>query len=227
MNKAVNDNKKNKLDQACLFVISAPSGAGKTTLVRKLLLRNPRVKFSISYTTRPARSRERNGDDYFFVDKDQFQKMVDDNEFLEHATVFDNYYGTSRKQVRAELDAGQHVLLEIDWQGAQQIRNAWPDCVSIFILPPSLNELERRLRSRATDSEAIINRRLQDSISDIGHWPEFDHVIINDDLESALIELEAIIDGKNCETDVNNLARQQQISNCGFAANQKPANEEE
>lgn len=227
MNKAVNSNKQSNLGRARLFVISAPSGAGKTTLVRKLLARNPRVKFSISYTTRPARERERNGDDYFFVDKDQFQKMVDDNEFLEHATVFDNYYGTSRNQVRAELDAGQHVLLEIDWQGAQQIRKAWSDCVSIFILPPSLNELERRLRSRATDSEAIINRRLQDSISDIAHWPEFDHVIINDDLGSALTELEAVIDGKNCETDVNNLARQQQISDCGFAINQSSINEEE
>jgi len=204
------------LDKARLLVISAPSGAGKTTLVRKLLLRNPQVRFSISYTTRAPREHENNGDDYFFIDKERFTQMIAADEFLEYAEVFDNFYGTGKQLVQNQLDAGQHVLLEIDWQGAQQIRKAWPDCVSIFILPPSLYELERRLRTRATDSEKAIRRRLADSITDIAHWPEFDHVIINDDLVEALNELEAIVAGKGEDSSINNPERRLHIAASGY-----------
>lgn len=199
-----------------LYVISAPSGAGKTTLVRALLLRNPRVQFSISYTTREPRLREKNGDDYFFITKEKFQKMVADDAFLEHAEVFDNYYGTAKNQVQNQLDNNKHVLLEIDWQGAEQIRQAWPGCVSVFILPPSLQELERRLHTRATDSEKIIQRRLQDSISDISHWPEFDHVIVNDNLDEALRELEAVVNAQGTASLVSNQSRRDLIKACGY-----------
>jgi len=200
-----------------LFVISAPSGAGKTTLVRSLLKNNPKVTFSISYTTRPARSGEKNGDDYFFVDKEKFEEMVAKDEFLEHAEVFDNYYGTSKEQVQKELDAGKHVLLEIDWQGAEQIRQTWEDCITVFILPPSLEELERRLRSRQTDSEKVILRRLRDSVADISHWSEFDYIIINDDLETALTELQTVVAGENTANQLNNPDLQALIADKGFS----------
>jgi len=208
---------KNNNNPARLYVISAPSGAGKTTLVRALLLRNPRVQFSISYTTREPRTREKNGDDYFFVEKIEFEKMVEAGDFLEHAEVFDNYYGTAKNQVKNQLADNKHVLLEIDWQGAQQIRQAWPECVSVFILPPSLQELERRLRTRATDSEKVIQRRLQDSISDISHWFEFDHVIINDNLDHALAELEDVINAKGDSSLGANPKRRELIQACGYA----------
>ena len=209
------ENKTNK--PARLYVISAPSGAGKTTLVRALLLRNPRVQFSISYTTREPRVREKNGDDYFFVNKEYFEDMVKSGDFLEHARVFDNYYGTAKSQVQNQLDADKHVLLEIDWQGAQQIRQAWPDCVSVFILPPSLQELERRLRTRATDSEKVIQRRMQDSISDISHWSEFDHVIINDNLNEALEEIENVINAQGHDSLGTNQTRRKLIQSSGYS----------
>src|SRR5690242_18057542 len=162
-----------------LFVIAAPSGAGKTSLVRSLLERDPRVRFSISYTTRNPRSAEVNGRDYFFVTPAQFDAMITAGEFLEHAKVFDNRYGTSKKQVQSILDNGENVILEIDWQGAQQIRKAMPECQTIFILPPSREALEKRLRGRGTDSDEVIARRLRDSVSDMTHWNEFDYVVIN------------------------------------------------
>jgi guanylate kinase len=179
-----------------LFVIAAPSGAGKTSLVRALMERRPALRFSISYTTRKQRPTERDGHDYFFVDKDEFQRMVDAQEFLEYANVFDNYYGTSRAQVVQLLERGQDVLLEIDWQGAQQIRSALPECRSIFVLPPSREALEQRLRNRATDSEEVIARRLRDSIADLSHWNEFDYIVINDDFGRATADLEAIVAGQ-------------------------------
>ena len=178
-----------------LFVIAAPSGAGKTSLVRALMERRPALRFSISYTTRKQRPTERDGHDYFFVDKPEFERMVAAGEFLEHAPVFDNYYGTSRKQVEQILDQGQDVLLEIDWQGAQQIRRALPECRSIFVLPPSVAALEQRLRNRATDSDEVIARRLRDSIADLSHWSEFDYIVVNDDFTHATAELEAIVSG--------------------------------
>lgn len=178
-----------------LFVIAAPSGAGKTSLVRALMQRQPQLRFSISYTTRAKRPAESEGHDYFFVDKPTFQQMIDEGKFLEHAQVFDNFYGTSRAQVESLLAAGDNVLLEIDWQGAQQIRRAMPACESIFILPPSRRELERRLRTRATDTDEVIARRLRDSIADMSHWNEFDYVVVNDDFERATADLETIISG--------------------------------
>lgn len=179
-----------------LFVIAAPSGAGKTTLVHATVLNSSQLRFSISYTTRPQRSNEVDGKDYFFVSKEQFQKMRDRDELLESATVFDNFYGTSREQVEKILADGQSVVLEIDWQGAQQVRATMPDCVSIFILPPSLTELERRLRDRRTDADSVIERRLRDALSDMAHWTEFDYIIINDDLNQAVAELEAVFAGE-------------------------------
>ena len=180
-----------------LWVIAAPSGAGKTSLVRKLLERDPRLRFSISYTTRDPRKSEKHGRDYFFVDKRKFQELVQRGAFLEHAQVFDNWYGTSREHVDELRDAGHTVLLEIDWQGAQQVRKRARDAQTIFILPPNAAELERRLRLRATDSEATIQRRLRDSLGDMTHWEEFDHLIVNDDFEAALGRLTAVIAGKD------------------------------
>jgi guanylate kinase len=187
----------NRSARGALWVIAAPSGAGKTTLVRKLLERDPSLRFSISYTTREPRKSERNRRDYFFVKKPTFQKLVERNAFLEYAQVFDNWYGTSRKYVDKVRDRGYTVLLEIDWQGAQQVRKRAPDAQTIFILPPNAAELGRRLRSRATDSEATIQRRLRDSLGDMTHWHEFDHLIVNDDFEGALGRLAAVIAGKD------------------------------
>lgn len=178
-----------------LFVIAAPSGAGKTSLVRALMQRQPDLRFSISYTTRKQRPTEQHGHDYFFVSKPEFERMIGAGEFLEHAQVFDNFYGTSRAQVESLLAAGSNVLLEIDWQGAQQIRRAMPECQSIFILPPSRAELERRLRTRATDSDEVIARRLRDSIADMSHWNEFDYVVVNDNFDRATSNLETIVGG--------------------------------
>ena len=179
-----------------LFVVAAPSGAGKTSLVRELMQREPSLRFSISYTTRRQRPKEVHGRDYFFVDRPAFDRMVTAGEFLEHATVFDNSYGTSRRQVEESLAAGQDLILEIDWQGARQVRQALPECASIFILPPSRAELERRLRGRATDSEEVIQRRLRDASGDMGHWHEFDYVVVNDDFDRAAGELQAIVRGQ-------------------------------
>lgn len=177
-------------------MISAPSGAGKTTLVHALMKQRPRLRFSVSYTTRPRRPGETDGQDYFFVDEARFVTMVERGEFLEHANVFGRRYGTAQAQVEALMSAGFDALLEIDWQGARQIRSRMPGCRSIFILPPSLPELERRLRNRATDAESVIRRRLAEAREDIGHWAEFDFVIINDRLEAALGKLLEIIDGE-------------------------------
>jgi guanylate kinase len=180
---------------ANLFVISAPSGAGKTTLVQALVERNPALRFSVSYTTRPQRETEVDGRDYFFVDESRFEALKARGELLESAIVFDNHYATSRDQVEQHLAAGHHVILEIDWQGAQQVRESMPDCVTVFILPPSRPELERRLRDRRTDSDAVIERRLRDALSDMSHARDFDFVIVNDDLRAAVAELEAVLQG--------------------------------
>ena len=179
-----------------LWVVAAPSGAGKTSLVRALLERDPSLKFSTSYTTRPPRSSEVDGRDYFFVSKQQFQEMVRADAFLEHARVFDHWYGTGRDHVASLLADGSTVVLEIDWQGARQIRKRAPESNSVFILPPSVAELERRLRGRKTDTEQVIRRRLDDARGDMTHWDEFDHVLINDDFAQALERLAAIIGGR-------------------------------
>ncbi len=195
--------------KAKLFVIAAPSGAGKTTLVKALVERNPQLKFSISYTTRKQRRTEVDGVDYLFVDRDTFERKKAEGELLEYAEVFDNCYATSRSQVEKHLAAGHDVLLEIDWQGARQVRRAMPECVTIFILPPSLAELERRLRDRRTDNPDVIARRLRDALSDMSHWDEFDYVIINDDLERAVDELDGVLKGRKvaCARDNARLRR--------------------
>jgi guanylate kinase len=151
---------------------------------------------SISHTTRKIRPTEQPGREYYFVSVTEFQQLVDQGEFLEHARVFDNYYGTGRQPVRAQLAEGQDVVLEIDWQGARQVRKALPECQTIFILPPSRRALEDRLRSRATDSNEVIERRLRDAVGDMTHWQEFDYVVVNDDFEHAVSDLMRIVSGK-------------------------------
>ena len=176
-----------------LYVIAAPSGAGKTSLVKALMEREPRLRFSVSYTTRKPRANEIDGRDYHFIAADRFQEMVDRGEFLEHAQVFDNFSGTGVQAVRDALGSGGLVLLEIDWQGARQVRERLPEARTIFILPPARQALEQRLRARSTDSEAVIQRRLQDARRDIGHWTEFDFVVINDRFDQAVEDLHAIV----------------------------------
>ena len=178
-----------------LFVISAPSGAGKTSLVRALLQTRPNLAVSVSHTTRRQRPNEVEGRDYHFVDVPQFEQMVAAGAFLEHARVFDNYYGTGRAQLEARLAAGQDAVLEIDWQGARQVRAALPGCTTIFILPPSRAALEQRLQGRGTDSPQVIARRLADAVTDMSHWREFDFVVINDRFDEAVAELMAVLDG--------------------------------
>jgi guanylate kinase len=178
-----------------LYVIAAPSGAGKTSLVKAVLSRDPKLRVSVSHTTRKPRENERDGEHYHFVSLDEFRRLADSGAFLEHAQVFDNYYGTGRAGVDALCAAGHDVILEIDWQGARQVRQAQPDCRSIFILPPSRRSLEERLRNRQTDSEAVIQRRLQDSITDMSHYAEFDRVVVNDDFERAVTDLLGLLRG--------------------------------
>jgi guanylate kinase len=198
--------------QARLFVIAAPSGAGKTTLVKALVARSPELRFSVSYTTRKRRETEQHGRDYLFVDEQEFLRLRDAGELLEYATVFDNRYGTSRSQVEQLLTLGHPVILEIDWQGARQVRQTMPESAGIFILPPSAAELERRLRGRRTDSQAVISRRLRDALDDMSHWDEFDYVIINDDLETAIDELEAILRGGQDSNKTSNPALRKRVS---------------
>jgi guanylate kinase len=183
--------------RGALYVIAAPSGAGKTSLVKAVLERDPGLRVSVSHTTRKQREKEIPGRDYHFVSVDEFKRLRDAGEYLEHAQVFDNFYGTGRAQVEALRNAGHNVILEIDWQGAQQVRKAQPDCKSVFVLPPSRAELEKRLRNRKTDSEQVIERRLRDSIADMSHYAEFDYVIVNDDFETAVAELLAILRGSS------------------------------
>jgi guanylate kinase len=179
-----------------LFVIAAPSGAGKTSLVKALLQRKPELHVSISHTTRQKRATEEEGREYYFVPVPEFQRLRDQGQFLEHAQVFDNYYATGRRPVETELARGNNVVLEIDWQGAQQVRRTLPECVTIFILPPSRRSLEERLRNRQTDSEEVIARRLRDAVGDMSHWNEFDYVVVNDDFQKAISDLVSIIEGR-------------------------------
>ena len=172
-----------------LYIVSAPSGAGKSSLVNALIKRLSYVFLSISHTTRPMRPGEEQGQHYHFVNRDEFQSMVAKGDFLEHAQVFDNYYGTSRSYVERELDKGHDVILEIDWQGAAQVRAAMPDSQSIFILPPSLDSLQERLEKRAQDDDDVIARRMRDAVSEMSHYDEYDYLIINDDFYKALDDL--------------------------------------
>lgn len=181
------------MSKGTLYIISAPSGAGKTSLVKKLISNVADVMVSISTTTRAMRPGEQDGVDYHYVDKDKFLSMVEHSAFLEHAKVFDNYYGTSQQNVERELLDGKDVILEIDWQGARQVRRLIQNCESIFILPPSSAALKERLEKRGQDNEEIIKRRMQDAINEMSHYAEFDYLVVNDDFDQALLELKCII----------------------------------
>ena len=176
-----------------LFIVSAPSGAGKTSLVNALLACNQQIDVSVSYTTRATRPGEVEGKDYHFVSRETFMAMANHGDFLESAEVYGNLYGTSQSWIEAETLGGRDILLEIDWQGAAQVRLKFPDCISIFILPPSLQALEARLKARGQDSNEVIARRLHAAQDDIAHVAEFDYVIINDKLDVALQQLNAIV----------------------------------
>ncbi len=172
-----------------LFIISAPSGAGKTSLVNALIEMLPDVVVSVSHTTRTKRPGEIEGKDYFFTTVEKFAAMASNGEFLEDAKVFDNFYGTSQASVQQQLDQGLKVILEIDWQGAEQVRDRIQDTISVFILPPSKTELENRLRTRGQDDDEVIARRMREARSEISHYDEFGYVVLNDDFDSALQEL--------------------------------------
>ena len=182
------------MNTACLFTISAPSGAGKTSLVKALLeKRADAVAVCVSHSTRAIRPGEVDGKAYHFVTLEKFKRMVGNDEFLEHAQVFDNCYGTARASVDALLASGKHVILEIDWQGARQVKAKIPETVSIFILPPSREELEQRLRLRGTDDERTISRRMRDADREMSHYHDAEYLVINDTFEQALFDLDAII----------------------------------
>ena len=177
-----------------MVVLSSPSGAGKTTLTRMLLNENPDMAMSVSATTRQPRPGEKDGEDYYFISKNKFTEMVDNEEFLEYAKVFDNFYGTPRAPVEQALGDGRDVVFDIDWQGAQQLTQAAADDLDkIFILPPNMVELEKRLRTRAQDSDEVIAKRMSRSENEISHWPEYDYVIVNEDVNIAMNELRTIV----------------------------------
>ncbi len=195
-----------------LFIVSAPSGAGKTSLVSVLLASNREIDVSVSYTTRPPRPGEVEGKHYHFINRDVFLAMAQHGDFLESAEVYGNLYGTSQSWIEAETASGRDILLEIDWQGAMQVRRKFPDCISIFILPPSLHALEVRLLGRRQDSAEVIAQRLRAAQEDIAHVAEFDYVIINDNLDAALRQLDSVIIAAGLRRD-RQLARQQDLIN--------------
>ena len=177
-----------------MFVLSSPSGAGKTTLSRRLLATEEGVAMSVSVTTRAMRPGEVEGKDYYFIDAAKYDAMVAAGELLEHATVFDNKYGTPKKQVMDALDAGRDVLFDIDWQGTRQLaQSCRADLVSIFLLPPTLDELERRLRTRAQDSDEVVQKRMAKATEEISHWEEYDYVVVNEDLDKAMAHIQRIL----------------------------------
>ena len=178
---------------ANLFIIAAPSGCGKTSLVEALIKKTKNLCVSVSHTTRPPRPDEVNGINYYFVSINEFEEMIKNNAFVEHATVFDNHYGSSTKLIRGKLDEGVDVILEIDWQGARQVKENMPNSISIFILPPSKEALLERLQQRAQDDEITINKRMSDAQNQMQHFNEFDYLVINDDFNSALKDLNLII----------------------------------
>jgi guanylate kinase len=183
------------MSKGTLYIFSAPSGAGKSSLARALVESSPDIAVSVSHTTRDPRPGEDHGVHYFFVTPDQFRAMVAAGEFLEHAQVFDNYYGTSRAAIEDLLEQGKDVILDIDWQGARAIKAQMPDACGIFILPPSREELENRLRGRGQDSDEVIARRMRDAVSEMTHYNEFDYVVVNDDFDAAIADLRAIMAG--------------------------------
>ena len=194
------------MSKGTLYIISAPSGAGKTSLVRELVSNLDDVVVSVSHTTRTMRDGEQDGVDYHFLDKETFLSMVEHSAFLEHARVFDNYYGTSQKHVEQQLLSGKDVILEIDWQGARQVRRLMQESQSVFILPPSREALRERLQNRGQDGEDVIARRMQDAVNEMSHYAEFDYLVVNDDFDLALQEL-------NCIFSTNRLRQMHQERN--------------
>ena len=176
-----------------ILILSAPSGAGKTSLARALVEARDDAGLTVSHTTRPRRPKETDGEDYHFVDHDRFRQMIHDGLFVEHAEVFGNFYGTSLAAIRALTDAGRHAILEIDWQGARNVRREYPGARSVFIMPPSREALERRLRDRGQDSDAVIAKRMREADSEMGHRQEYDEVIVNEDFAQALDRLNSIL----------------------------------
>jgi guanylate kinase len=191
------------LSESGLFVVAAPSGGGKTSLINSLLDKDRQIKLSVSHTTRPARPGEVDGVHYHFVDDETFLDLMERDAFLEHAQVFDYRYGTGREAVEQQLAAGFDVILDIDWQGARQIRSTFPTCRTIFIIPPSVESLRQRLVRRGQDSEAVIRRRMRDAQAEISHWDEFDAIIVNDDFERALSELHALVRSEKQPSQTN------------------------
>ena len=187
--------------QGTLYTISAPSGAGKTSLVAQLLKRTAQLSVSVSHTTRAMRPGEQDGVNYHFISHDVFQQMLGETAFLEHAQVFDNFYGTSQHWVESELARGEDVILEIDWQGAQQVRRLMPETIAIFILPPSREALNERLTGRGQDDHSVIQRRMNAAVAEMSHYVEGDYVVINDDFDAALADLEAIIRARRLRLD--------------------------
>lgn len=185
------------MNKAKLYIVSAPSGAGKTSMLKQLIERKPELTLSVSHTTRESRPGEVDGENYFFVSKDEFNLSKDNDEFFEYAEVFGNFYGTSKKAVQQQLDRGVDVILEIDWQGARKVRSQFPGAISIFILPPSKADLESRLHHRKQDSDEIIQGRMQEAKEEMNHYQEYDYVVINDDFDVAVNELEAIFVSEN------------------------------
>ena len=182
-----------------LYIISAPSGAGKTSLVKELLQQVDKLELSVSHTTRAKREAEIDAIDYHFIDKTKFQQMVENNQFVEYANVFDNSYGTSAEHIQENLDQGIDIILEIDWQGAEQVKQKFAHCVSIFILPPSKDELYQRLKNRGQDSQQIIEGRMQQEVNEMVHYKQYDYIIVNDDFSFALEQLKAILQSKRLE----------------------------
>ncbi|MBL8637356.1 MAG: guanylate kinase [Alphaproteobacteria bacterium] len=183
-----------------LFILSSPSGAGKTTITRSLLANDPDLRVSVSVTTRPPRPGEVDGKDYHFISKEQFTAMIDNNQLLEHAKVFGNYYGTPLKPVEEALANSQDIIFDIDWQGTQQLKQKLVnDLVTVFILPPSQEELERRLRSRQQDDESIIQDRMQKASDEISHYSEYDYIIVNTNLEKSIQKAQSILEAERCK----------------------------
>jgi guanylate kinase len=207
------NNQTSVTNTATLIIVSAPSGAGKTSLVKALLKNLDDLSVSVSHTTRQPRLGETNGIDYHFVSTKEFEQIESSNGFLESARVFDRYYGTARATVDDLLSKGIDVILEIDWQGAQQVRQQYSDCISIFILPPSLTTLEQRLRQRGQDDETIIRRRMQDAFSEMSHYTEYDYLVINDDFELTLTELQCIIRATRQLTAQQSIRQQSILAN--------------
>lgn len=198
-----------------VYIVVAPSGAGKTSLVAALLEAEPAVGLSVSYTTRPAREGEIDGKHYHFVDRAAFETMVANGDFLEYAEVYGNYYGTSSGWIRSRLSEGRDILLEIDWQGARQVREVFPEAVGIFIVPPSIEELERRLRGRATDSEEVIARRLASARKEIDMLPEYDYTVVNDNFERARQDLISIVRAQRLRTPAQRVRFAEKLARMG------------